>query len=48
MGILIGASARAGFLDENGNLPQIERPMAADALSSRLVLWGEAGSFRSS
>jgi len=33
MGTLIGVSARAGFLDENGNLPQIERPMAADALS---------------
>jgi AGZA family xanthine/uracil permease-like MFS transporter len=33
MGTLIGISARAGFLDENGNLPQIERPMAADALS---------------
>jgi len=33
MGTLIGVSTRAGFLDENGNLPQIERPMAADALS---------------
>ncbi len=33
MGTLIGVSARAGFLDENGNLPQIERPMIADALS---------------
>ncbi len=33
MGTLIGVSARAGFLDENGNLPQIERPMLADALS---------------
>jgi len=42
MGILIGASARAGFLDENGNLPQIERPMAADALSSPpCALWGK-------
>ena len=34
MGTLIGLSARAGFLDENGNLPQIERPMIADALST--------------
>ncbi|HYL95042.1 MAG TPA: NCS2 family permease, partial [Terriglobales bacterium] len=34
MGTLIGVSARAGFLDENGNLPQIERPMIADALST--------------
>src|SRR5437667_3526293 len=33
MGTLIGVSARAGFLDENGNLPQIERPMTLDALS---------------
>lgn len=34
MGTPIGVSARAGFLDENGNLPQIERPMVADALST--------------
>ncbi len=34
MGTLIGVSARAGFLDEQGNLPQIERPMLADALST--------------
>lgn len=34
MGTLIGVSARAGFLDKNGNLPQIERPMIADALST--------------
>lgn len=34
MGTLIGVSARAGFLDENGNLPQIERPMLVDALST--------------
>src|SRR5882672_7508915 len=27
MGTLIGVSARAGFLDKDGNLPQIERPM---------------------
>jgi AGZA family xanthine/uracil permease-like MFS transporter len=34
MGTLIGLSARAGFLDEHGNLPQIERPMLVDALST--------------
>ncbi|MGH7273565.1 MAG: NCS2 family permease, partial [Nitrospiria bacterium] len=34
MGTLLGVSARAGFLDEGGNLPQIERPMLADALST--------------
>ena len=34
MGTLIGLSARAGFLDERGNLPQIERPMLVDALST--------------
>ncbi len=34
MGTLIGLSARAGFLDEKGNLPQIERPMLVDALAS--------------
>ena len=35
MGTLIGLSARAGFLDEHGNLPQIERPMMADARGHR-------------
>jgi AGZA family xanthine/uracil permease-like MFS transporter len=35
-GTLIGLSARAGFLDENGNLPQIERPMLVDALTTTL------------
>jgi AGZA family xanthine/uracil permease-like MFS transporter len=34
MGTLIGVSARAGFLDKQGQLPQIERPMVADALST--------------
>ncbi|HEY6306404.1 MAG TPA: NCS2 family permease [Candidatus Angelobacter sp.] len=34
MGTLIGLSARAGFLDEEGNLPQVERPMLVDALST--------------
>jgi len=34
IGTLIGLSARAGFLDEKGNLPDIERPMLADAVSN--------------
>lgn len=34
MGTLIGLSARAGFLDKDGNLPQIERPMLVDALAT--------------
>jgi AGZA family xanthine/uracil permease-like MFS transporter len=34
MGTLIGVSARAGLLDEQGNLPHIERPMMADALTT--------------
>lgn len=34
MGSLIGVSARAGFLDANGTLPQIERPMLADAIAT--------------
>jgi AGZA family xanthine/uracil permease-like MFS transporter len=34
MGSLIGVSSRAGFLDDNGNLPGIERPMLADALAT--------------
>jgi len=37
MGTLIGLSARAGFLDKEGNLPQIERPMLVDALSTCLA-----------
>jgi AGZA family xanthine/uracil permease-like MFS transporter len=36
MGTLIGLSARAGFLDAQGNLPQIERAMMADALATVL------------
>ena len=32
MGTLIGLSARAGFLDEHGHLPEIERPMLVDAI----------------
>lgn len=34
MGSLIGLSARAGFLDEKGNLPDIEKPMLADAIAT--------------
>jgi adenine/guanine/hypoxanthine permease len=34
MGTLIGVSSRAGFLDASGNLPEIEKPMLADALST--------------
>jgi adenine/guanine/hypoxanthine permease len=34
LGTLVGVSARAGFLDAEGNLPQIERPMLADALTT--------------
>jgi AGZA family xanthine/uracil permease-like MFS transporter len=48
MGTLIGVSARAGLLEENGTLPQIERPMLADALSimfSALVGTTTSGAF---
>ncbi len=34
MATLIGVSARAGFLDERGNLPEIEKPMLADAIAT--------------
>lgn len=37
MGTLIGVSARAGFLDEKGNLPEVEKPMLADALATTLA-----------
>ena len=37
MGTLIGLSARAGFLDQNGHLPQIERPMLVDAICTCLA-----------
>lgn len=36
-GTLIGVSARAGLLDEQGQLPQIERPMLVDAVSTVLA-----------
>jgi AGZA family xanthine/uracil permease-like MFS transporter len=34
---LIGLSARAGFLDAEGQLPQIERPMLVDAITTCLA-----------
>lgn len=34
VGTLIGLSSRAGLLDERGDLPEIEKPMMADALSN--------------
>ena len=34
IGTLIGLSSRAGLLDANGNLPEIEKPMLADALAN--------------
>ena len=37
MGTLIGLSARAGFLDNEGHLPQIERPMLVDAFTTCLA-----------
>lgn len=37
IGTLIGLSARAGLLDAEGNLPDIERPMLADALSNMVA-----------
>jgi len=34
MGTLIGVSSLAGLLDENSNLPEIEKPMLADAAAT--------------
>jgi AGZA family xanthine/uracil permease-like MFS transporter len=34
VGTLIGVSARANLLDEDGNLPDVEKPMLADALAT--------------
>jgi AGZA family xanthine/uracil permease-like MFS transporter len=34
MATLIGLSVRANFLDEKGNLPEIEKPMLADAVAT--------------
>ncbi len=37
VGTLIGLSARSGFLDKNGNLPEIEKPMLADAAANLIA-----------
>jgi adenine/guanine/hypoxanthine permease len=37
VGTLIGLSARGNLLDENGNLPEIEKPMLADALANMVA-----------
>lgn len=37
VGTLIGLSMRADLLDENGNLPEIERPMLADSLATMVA-----------
>ncbi len=37
MGTLIGVSARAGFLDPDGNLPHIDRPMLVDAVTTTVA-----------
>ena len=37
MGTLIGLSARAGFLDENGHLPDIDKPMMVDAIATTVA-----------
>ncbi len=34
VGTLIGAADKAGYLDENGNLPKMERAMLADAVAT--------------
>ncbi|MBU0477234.1 NCS2 family permease [bacterium] len=34
LGTLIGVSYKAGFLDKNGNLPEIEKPMLCDSLAT--------------
>lgn len=41
VGTLIGCSARAGLLDEHGNLPEIEKPMLADSLAT--IVWRPGG-----
>ncbi len=48
MGTLVGVSERTGLLDDQGHLPQIERPMMADALATTfaaLVGTTTAGAF---
>ena len=34
LGTLIGAADKAGYLDENGNMPKLERAMLADAVAT--------------
>ncbi|MGM0603866.1 MAG: NCS2 family permease [Bacillota bacterium] len=34
MGTLLGVSAKAGFLDEDGNLPNIEKPFLVDGIAT--------------
>lgn len=34
MGTLIGVSYQAGFLDEKGNLPEVEKPMLCDSVAT--------------
>jgi AGZA family xanthine/uracil permease-like MFS transporter len=37
VGTLLGLSARGGFLDKKGNLPEIEKPMLADAVANLIA-----------
>ena len=37
VGTLVGLSSRAGLLDDRGNLPEIEKPMLADALANLIA-----------
>ncbi len=37
VGTLIGLSARGGLLDKRGNLPEIEKPMMADAVANLIA-----------
>ena len=37
VGTLIGLSARGNLLDKNGNLPEIEKPMLADAVANLIA-----------
>lgn len=34
IGTLVGAADKAGYLDENGNLPKVEKAMLADAIAT--------------
>jgi AGZA family xanthine/uracil permease-like MFS transporter len=37
LGTLLGLSMKAGFLDKNGNLPEIEKPMMCDAFTTTVA-----------